>query len=75
MNDVLPHEPTPKTPTGFMWETLIVDPRFKDRFGRQPRRKWDLLLWTLIVGTFLVTLLVAVSLILEQISMPPPALS
>ena len=45
MSDLLTRKATPRTPTGFIWETLIVDPRFQDRLRRPPRSKWHILFW------------------------------
>ena len=71
MSDLLTRKATPRTPTGFIWETLIVDPRFQDRLHRTPRGKWHILFWALVSGSILVTLLLAASLILEQTAMAP----
>ena len=63
MNSVLTRHRTLKRPPGFVWETLIVDPRFRDRFRRAPRPKRNALFWALAGGSFLITVAMAVSLL------------
>jgi hypothetical protein len=65
MSNMLTQDPTSKTPSRVIWETLIIDPRFQDRFSRTPGRKWHAPLWALVSGSLLITIALALGLILQ----------
>ena len=56
MNDL----PTPESPTGVIWETLIVDPRFQGRPHRE-MGKGKRFFWALARGSILIVVGIVVT--------------